>query len=485
MTTTRRTRTAAPRPATVAHPFRDAETLALLPSRAVALVEADVPLRETPAPRADWGAPDRDPVDDDPSIELRGRVAVVSVEGPLVSGSSWWCESYENVLDRVRCALASPKVDAVVMSFDSPGGTTAGFFDAMRSLRSLRSEMGSGKRMVAHTGAACYSAAYGLAAQCDEIVVSDTAGVGSVGVIATLVSRAKELEAAGIDVAVVSSGTEKTDGHPAVPITSAAKSRMTKRVAELANAFAAEVAAARTSVTSAALLALDGGVRYGREAVGAGLADRVASLDALVAQLEPARPQSTAPTAPGRAGTTAADPSATRRSTMHEAMAALIAAKTQETDPERQMGALQALFTKAEQYDTLAAEAAAAKAKAEGEAFERELGAGLAARKITEAEAGWWRDERTAGRATSASLNANLARRPAAAALAADSDEHRQIEQPKGEASAPAASGVAAKLLAKPYGALTWDERNTLAAVDPAAHDRVFNAWVAAGRPKG
>ncbi len=483
--TTRRTRTAAPRPATVAHPFRDAETLALLPARAVALVESDVPMRETSAPRADWGAPDRDPVDDDPSIELRGRVAVVSVEGPLVSGSSWWCESYESVLDRVRCALASPKVDAVVMSFDSPGGTTAGFFDAMRSLRAMRAEMGTDKRMVAHTGAGCYSAAYGLAAQCDEVVVSDTAGVGSVGVIATIVSRAKALEAAGIDVAVVSSGAEKTDGHPAVPISSGARARLTKRVAQLATAFAGEVAAARAVVTAADLLSLDGGVRYGRDAVSAGLADRVAALDAVVAQLQPARPQTTAPVAPGRAGTTAADPSATRRHPMHEAMAALIAAKTGETDPERQMGALQALLTKADEYDKLAAEAAAAKAKAEGEAFERELLAGISARKITDDEAAWWRDERTAGRATAASLNANLSRRPAPAALAADSDEHRAIERPKTEPGASSASSVAAKLLAKPYGALTWDERNALAAADPTAHDRVFKAWVEAGRPKG
>lgn len=167
---------------------------------------------------------------------------------------------------------------------------------------------------------------------------------------------------------------------------------------------------------------------------------------------------------------------------MNETLAALIAAKTGESDPERQLGALQALLAKAEGYDALRAEVDAQKAKAEAEAFERELAAGLAARKLDEGEAAWWRAERTEGRATAASLSANLQHR-AAPTLAAADQAHRDVRPPKDEARAASPDTRLAGLLAKPYAALTWDERNLLAQLDPESFDRLHSAWVAAGRP--
>ena len=346
--------------ALAAHPFRDADALALLEARARGVLSLVAP---TAPARADYGDDeDSDGLDD---VEICDGVALVRIEGPLMASADWWdcCDNYDAIVRRTSAALASPDVSSVVMAFDSPGGTVAGLFDAMRSLRAAKAA--SGKRMVAHTAAGCYSAAYGLASTCDEVVVSDSAGVGSIGVIACLISRAKELDAEGIEVAVVASGTEKTDGHPALPIGVGARKRLTERVMSLAGMFSAEVTAGRPALTAAAITALDAGVRYGRDAVGAGLADRVASLADLVASLKPPpapKTQTRTPFAARSAAQPAAQPATTRNKTMDELTLAALAALTGKVEPSEMLAALQSMKTRAEAHDALTAKLAAADA---------------------------------------------------------------------------------------------------------------------------
>lgn len=412
-------------------------------------------------------------------VEVRNGVALVTVRGCLSADDYWWGESYPDVVRRAEAALASPQVRAVALVVDSPGGTTSGLFDAMRKLRTAKAA--SGKRMVAWVSQQATSAAYALASTADEVVLDEVAGVGSIGTIAAMTSRAEQLSTEGIDVRVVASGEEKTDGHPAVPISEAAVGRLQARVAAVAERLFSEIAAARPALTVDAQRSLQAGVRYGRDAVAAGLADRVGTLDSVLAGLAPAAPAN--PYGP-RAAAAPTAPAATKRTTMDEKIAALIAARTGETDPERQYGALQALLTKAERHDELAAKVSKIEEDAETAAFEGTLKAGLDAHKINAEEASWWREERTAGRATSKSLDANLARR-AAPKLAADDLAHIEARQP-GAGPTPATGSADPRLagiLAKPYAALTWDERNTLAALAPDTHERLYRSWVDAGRP--
>jgi ClpP class serine protease len=200
--------------------------------------------------------------DDKPGYEVDRGVAVVTIEGALMDRAGWWWDGYDAIQSRVAAAHADARVRAVVLDITSPGGMVSGLLDAMRALRASRAA--SGKRMVAWVGSGAFSAAYGLASTCDEIVASDTAGAGSVGVIAALMSRVDQLAQDGIDVRVVSSGTEKTDGHPAVAISAAAEGRLRARVDELAAMLFAEVGIGRPMLTAAVLAALDGGIRYGR-----------------------------------------------------------------------------------------------------------------------------------------------------------------------------------------------------------------------------
>lgn len=312
--------------------WRVADALALRP-------EAASHLAVTPVHLAGW-MEDDDEEDDAPVYEVVNGVAIVPVYGALMDRSCWCWDGYDSITARIEAAHADPAARAIMLDLDSPGGMVAGLFDCMRALRAAKAS--SKKRMVAWVASGAYSAAYGIASTCDEIVTSDTAGTGSVGVITSLISRVDQLAQDGIDVRVVSSGVEKTDGHPAVAISPAAEARTSARVRELAAMFFAEVGAGRSGLSADVLTALDGGVRYGRAAVAAGLADRISTRAALLSDLQAAA--AARPIAPAR-GTTTGASRATRNTMNEEHLAALVAA-TGESDPAKLAAAVVTLKTR-------------------------------------------------------------------------------------------------------------------------------------------
>lgn len=203
-------------------------------------------------------------------FEIVGRFAVVSICGPLVQhGPSFW-DNYDAIGDRVKAALASP-CEAVILRIDSPGGDAAGVFDLARSIRSQAT-----KRVIAFTDTCCASAAYAIACAADEIVVSRTAVVGSVGIYQPLVDTTAQDRALGVNYQLVSSGSRKGDGNPHVPITDGALARVQADVDQLAALFFETVTELR-GLSAEALVALQGSTRIGDRAVSDGLANRIAT----------------------------------------------------------------------------------------------------------------------------------------------------------------------------------------------------------------
>jgi len=203
-----------------------------------------------------------------------GDVAVVGISGPLDTRAGWWCDGYDEITERAAMALSDPKVRALVLSLDSPGGMAAGNLDAARTLRSLVEQ--SGKPCVAHAGTMACSAAYALACAADAIHLTADGVVGSIGTIATVYDRAEANELRGLNVKVVRSGTLKADPHPDVPLTDASVARVRARVNELAGMFSAWVAERRPAMGDP--LTLQGASVYGADAVAKGVADQVGTL---------------------------------------------------------------------------------------------------------------------------------------------------------------------------------------------------------------
>lgn len=428
--------------------------------------ESAAQLASQPVHFAGW-MDDEEDDDEGPGYELVGGVAVVPVSGALMDRAGWWWDGYDEIQKRCEAAHADPAVRAVMLDLDSPGGMVAGLFDCMRALRAAK--MKSGKRTVAWVASGAYSAAYGLASTCDEIVTSDTGGTGSVGVIASLMSRVDQLAQDGVDVRVVSSGVEKTDGHPAVPISDAAEGRMRARVDELAGMFFAEVGAGRSALTPEALRALDGGVRYGRAALAAGLSDRVSTRAALLAELS----ASTAPattTAPAR-GITSAPGRASRTNAMNEQqLAALASAVGGETDPDKIVAHVTGLVTRlagaeaslaklSEERAAQAARADAAEQRAEAMERAAEIEAAKAAGQWTPAH------ESFLGTLSVAQLRAWRETAPRAVPAG---EKQPPADPPPAAGQVPADfATAAAKAKEKGWGALTVREKNLIATRNP------------------
>lgn len=215
---------------------------------------------------------------DQPDVTTIGDTAVIEIRGPLEHHDDWWCDSYEAILDRVTDACSSAAT-SIVLKLDSPGGELFGCFDAARAIRARCKA--AGKRLVAYVDGCACSAAYALACSADEIVTSETAFSGSIGILITRVDLTARDAREGIGFALVASGKRKVDGHPHVALSKPELESMQSQCDALAELFFELVASLR-GISTDAVRALEADVFHGPRAVEVGLADRVASFDELL-----------------------------------------------------------------------------------------------------------------------------------------------------------------------------------------------------------
>lgn len=367
-----------PRPTNTSVPSRT-EALALLGAEPLALAPASV--REL---GAFWGWDDDE---DEQGYELVGDLAVLRVRGVLSQRGCWWWPGYDTIEAAFGRACVDGRARGVVLDLDSPGGMVAGLFDAVRRMRATAEA--SGKLVVAVANERCYSAAYALACVADAIVVPETAGVGSVGVIGTMVSWAAALEAAGVDVRVIVSGAQKADGHPAQPLSDGAVEREQARVDQLAAVFFAWVQDRR----SLDARPLEAGIRLGPEAVTAKLADRVGTLAELLdgtLSLEaccglPAEGTEVNEVPVPPPGTDASRGAAANHRTNTMSLPAILAALGA-TDATQALGAINALTALRAQVHAVTGEADDAKALGALHALKRDAAAAAELRAQVEAD---------------------------------------------------------------------------------------------------
>lgn len=209
-------------------------------------------------------------------------VAVVDIIGPLAQrGESQLCgfvDGYDWIGERLGAALE--EADAVVLRIDSPGGDVAGLAEAVRRMRAAVEA--AGKPVVAYVDELAASAAYWIAAGvADEIVIPPMGSVGSIGSFGVLVDITKSLELEGTAVTLVRDPEGKCEAHPAAPITDLARERLGSEV-QAATARFVDAIATRRELSANVLRALNGAVLHGADAVRAGLADRVGTLEDVI-----------------------------------------------------------------------------------------------------------------------------------------------------------------------------------------------------------
>lgn len=208
-------------------------------------------------------------------------VAVIDVTGPIVRYADFFSSisgatSIAALSRDFSAAINDQAVRSIILNIDSPGGEVAGVNEFAQMVFDARGR----KPIVAYVDGMAASAAYWIASAADEIVSDATGLIGSIGVIATVPNPGAK---AARDINFVSSQSPKKRPDPT---TESGKDQMQNLVDRLADVFVETVARNRgVSVETVLSEFGQGDVYVGRNAVAAGLADRLGSFESLVADL--------------------------------------------------------------------------------------------------------------------------------------------------------------------------------------------------------
>jgi protease-4 len=125
------------------------------------------------------------------------HIAKVRIEGTILED--------EKLMERLDDISKSSRVKGVILTIDSPGGTTAGGEAIFNAVRAVAAE----KPVVAQVGTLAASAGYMIASASDHIVARQNSIVGSIGVLAQLPNFHRLLEEKGVDFEQVMAGRYK------------------------------------------------------------------------------------------------------------------------------------------------------------------------------------------------------------------------------------------------------------------------------------
>jgi signal peptide peptidase SppA len=211
-------------------------------------------------------------------------IAVIPVVGTLVKRAmgieaASGLMSYDEIDDRLDAALADPQIGGILLDLDSPGGEAGGVFELAQRIRAASAI----KPIWAHANDAAYSAAYAIAAACQRLTLSQTGGVGSIGVIALHVDQSVKDAKDGIAYSAIYAGGHKNDFSPHEPLSPQASTVLQTEVDRLYDLFVHQVATMR-GLDADAVRATEAAVFHGDQAVAAGLADAVLPLDQVLTE---------------------------------------------------------------------------------------------------------------------------------------------------------------------------------------------------------
>jgi signal peptide peptidase SppA len=202
-------------------------------------------------------------------------IAVLPVSGTLVhklggmrpfSGMT----GYDGITARLRQAVSDPEVKGIMLDIDSPGGQAAGAFDCADMVYRLREQ----KPVWALVNDTACSAAMLLAAACERRLVTQTARVGSIGVVMAHTSYGRQLEQDGVDITLIYSGEHKVDLNPYEGLSDRVRDDYQQRMDESRQMFAEKVAL-YTGLSVKSILATEAAVYDGQAAIKVGLADQM------------------------------------------------------------------------------------------------------------------------------------------------------------------------------------------------------------------
>lgn len=233
------------------------------------------------------------PVDDELPTQLQsltrhGDALLMRMIGPYRMRVSWIEElfglagSYESVQEQL-VAIRDGDYPALVVELDMPGSTVSGTAETADLFRQV---VESGTRVVGVVRDQATSGAVWLSSRMSELVVSPTSVTGSIGVIYPRLDLSKMLSDEGVVVRYFATGARKSDGAPEKPVSDSEAAAHQARIESMAQPFYEAIASGRGMSAEAVRTTLgDARLLIGTQAIDAGLADRMGTLDEILGEV--------------------------------------------------------------------------------------------------------------------------------------------------------------------------------------------------------
>jgi protease-4 len=191
------------------------------------------------------------------------HIAKVRIEGTITED--------EELIKRLETIRKSSRVKGVILSIDSPGGTTVGGETIYEEVRKLAAD----KPVVAEVGTLAASAGYMIASAADHIVARKTSIVGSIGVLIQYPDVSGLMDKLGIKLEEVKSSPLKASPSPFKPTNDDERAMVRKLILDSYDWFVGIVAERRNLTRPEALALADGSIFTGRQALANKLIDAV------------------------------------------------------------------------------------------------------------------------------------------------------------------------------------------------------------------
>ena len=212
-------------------------------------------------------------------------VAVIPIVGSMSHRSTGieamsGMTSYTALQKQFEAAFNDPNVGSILMDIDSPGGSVAGAFDFRDYLMSKKGT----KPVYALARDAMCSAAYLIGSTADKVYATQTARVGSIGVVAMHTDASGKMEKEGLKPTFISAGKFKTAGNPYEKLEGDKLKYLQDSVDESYDMFINAVADAR-GIDKKTIRDTEARVYGGKKAVEIGLADGIRTYESVLAEM--------------------------------------------------------------------------------------------------------------------------------------------------------------------------------------------------------
>lgn len=201
------------------------------------------------------------------------HIAKVRIEGTITED--------DELLERLEKVRKSAAVKGVIISIDSPGGTTAGGEAIFEAVRKLAAD----KPVVAQVGTLAASAGYMIASAADHIVARQSSIVGSIGVLVQFPDVTGLMDKIGIKLEEVKSSPLKAEPNPFNPTTEEERAMLRSMIMDSYDWFVGLVDERRPMTRAEVMAVADGSVFTGRQALQRKLVDELGGEDQAVAWL--------------------------------------------------------------------------------------------------------------------------------------------------------------------------------------------------------